>query len=300
VPQQGGGAAVDDPGSPTHDREASTVTAGALVLARDVLRVEGPDAVSYLQGQLSQDVDAIAVGGSAFSLLLQPQGKVDALLRVTRTADDEVVLDVDAGWGEAVLARLRRFKLRVALELSMVDWPVVAVRGVAPSDDGPSGDAWAVEPETPGAIGYDLVGPGAAVPDGVELLDVDRYEELRIRAGVPRMGSELDESTIPATAGIVERTVSFTKGCYTGQELVARIDSRGDRVPNRLRGLRLDAAVPPGATLHQGERTIGRVTSSVARVALAYVRREVEPPAEATARWDAGEVGVRIEPLPLT
>jgi tRNA-modifying protein YgfZ len=300
VSQQGRRVAVDDSGSSTHDREASTVTAGALVLARDVVRVDGPDAVSYLQGQLSQDIDALAVGGSAFSLVLQPQGKVDAFLRVTRTADDEVVLDVDAGWGEAVMARLRRFKLRVAAELSIVEWPVVAVRGIGPPDVGSAPDVWTVEPETPGAIGYDLVGPGARVPDGIEPLDVDRYEELRIRAGVPRMGSELDESTIPATAGIVERTVSFTKGCYTGQELVARIDSRGDRVPNRLRGLRLDAPVPPGATLHQGERAIGRVTSSVSSVALAYVRREVETPAEATARWDAGEVGVRIEPLPLT
>ncbi|MEO7429244.1 MAG: hypothetical protein ABIY48_07645, partial [Acidimicrobiales bacterium] len=87
-------------------------TLGAAPIRRDVVRVHGPDAVAFLQGQLSQDVAALAVGASAPSLLLQPTGKVDAWLRVTRMGDDDVLLDVEAGFGPAVHERLRRFKLR--------------------------------------------------------------------------------------------------------------------------------------------------------------------------------------------
>lgn len=257
------------------------------VLARDVVLVRGADAVTYLQGQLSQDVAGLDIGGSAFSLLLQPQGKVDAWLRVTRTAEDEFALDVEAGWGEHVVARLKRFLLRVKVELEQVDWTVVAVLdGEAVVPDG----AWKVTPELPGD-GFDLLGPGVTVAD--DATEATDYEARRIRGGVPRMGAELDESTIPASAGIVDRSVSFTKGCYTGQELVARIDSRGDKVPTKLR--RITGDVPAGATLHHGEREIGRITSAAAGAALGYVRREVELPAEAVARWDGGEAPVRIE-----
>jgi folate-binding protein YgfZ len=257
----------------------------AAALDRDVVVVRGPDAATYLQGQLSQDVAALDVGASAFSLLLQPQGKVDAWVRVTRLADDAFALDVDAGWGEHVLARLKRFLLRVKVDLEVVDWPVTAVLdGAGPVPDG----AWQVVAELGGG-GVDLLNAG--IPEGATV--VADYDDLRIRAGVPRMGRELDESTIPAAAGIVDRSVSFTKGCYTGQELVARIDSRGDKVPTKLR--RLTGDVVDGATLHVGDREVGRVTSVGRGVALAYVRREVEPPADVEARWDGGGTTVRIE-----
>jgi folate-binding protein YgfZ len=121
------------------------------------------------------------------------------------------------------------------------------------------------------------------------------------------MGRELNESTIPAEAGIVDRSVSFTKGCYTGQELVARIDSRGGNVPRRLRGLVLPGTTPPpaGATLHVEGKEVGVLTSAAvspgldAAVALAYVRRAVEPPAEGELTWDGGSLVARIETLPL-
>lgn len=241
----------------------------AIALARDVVLARGPDATTFLQGQLSQDVAALELGGSAFSLLLQPQGKVDAWLRVTRIADDAYALDVDAGWGEHVLARLKRFLLRVKVELEPVDWHVTA------GGDAPPG-AWSVVAEL--GEGHDVLSPvpvPGAQPD-------PGYELRRIRAGVPRMGAELDESTIPAAAGVVERSVSFTKGCYTGQELVARIDSRGDRVPTKLR--RVSGEVEVGDELVDGEREVGRVTSAVDGEGLAYVRREVEPPAALRTR----------------
>ncbi|HVF76304.1 MAG TPA: hypothetical protein VM938_14810 [Acidimicrobiales bacterium] len=261
---------------------------GAVWLPRDVLRAVGPDAVSFLQGQLSQDVAALPVGGSAWSFLLQPQGKVDALLRVTRTAEDELVLDVEAGHGEAVLARLNRFKLRVKAELEMVgDWRCLAVRGTEPEG--------AVVAVPAFGTGGDLLGVDIAVPDGVPLCDLGAYERLRIEHGWPAMGAELTEKTIPAEAGIVDRTVSFTKGCYTGQELVARIDSRGGNVPRRLRGVVLQGPAEPGATVEVDGTEAGVLTSVVGTVALAYVRRDVEPPVAATVAGSPAEV----RPLPL-
>jgi folate-binding protein YgfZ len=301
VPQQGRRAPGHHPDGAADDGEAAGVTAtgagpspavGACRLARDVVRVGGPDAVDYLQGQLSQDVAGLVVGEASFSFLLQPQGKVDAFLRVTRVDDEELVLDLDAGWGDAVVARLRRFLLRTKAEIEPVDWSVVAVRGVVPE---PPPGAWALPPETPGVPGADLLGESVAPPAGLPELDPVAYEVLRIRAGVPRMGAELDESTIPAATGAVERAVSFTKGCYTGQELVARIDARGDRVPTRLRGLVAAGPLEVGAAVTRDGRDVGRVTSAAGGVALAYVRREVEPPADV----EVGGRPARVEVLPL-
>ena len=291
--------------------EPRTVLDGAwsCLLDRDVVQASGPDTSTFLQGQLSQDVEALQVGDSAFSFLLQPQGKVDALLRVTRTADDAFVLDTDAGWGDAVLSRLTRFKLRVRCDLGALDWRCLAVRGEA-SDalPPPPGGTWHVLPETAGIPGFDLLGHDVEVPPGVTDLAPEAYEALRIEAGVPRMGAELDTSTIPAATGMVERSVSFTKGCYTGQELVARIDSRGGNVPRRLRGVVATAGgrvPPPGASVVVAGREVGTLTSVAessrlgVAVALAYVRRDVEAPVDALLRWDGGETAARVEVLPL-
>ena len=290
---------------------------GALWLPCDVVAVRGPDAVSFLQGQLSQDVERLAVGAAAWSLVLQPQGKVDALVRVARLADDELVLAVDGGWGEALLARLSRFKLRVKAELEPVDWRCLAVRG--PGAEAAAAGAAAtvrVDASWPGLPGVDLLGPAddLAVPGDAPLVGDDAWAAARIEAGVPVMGAELDERTIPAEAGVVERTVSFTKGCYTGQELVARIDSRGGNVPRHLAGVVVEAGSetgdrpPAGATIVVGDRDAGTLTSvadspALGVVALAYVRRDVPAEATAVVRWetDGGPVErpARVAPLPL-
>ncbi len=280
----------------------------AYELARDVLRASGPDTVSFLQGQLSQDLTPLAVGDSAFSLVLQPQGKVDALLRLTRVGDDEMVLDTDAGWGDALRERLERFKLRVRCDFEPLAWQCLAVRGAEAGQlAAPPAGTWRVVPETPGVPGFDLLGPDPMVPPGALTVGHDAYEALRIEAGVPRMGAELDASTIPEAAGVVERTVSFTKGCFTGQELVARIDSRGGKVPRRLRGVVVATNVlpPVGATVEVHGREVGTLTSvgeSIERrapVALAYIRRDVDVPAEGRLLWDGGESPARVEALPL-
>lgn len=296
------------------DYEALRQGVGAVWLARDFLRISGPDAVTWLQGQLSQDIAKLAVGESADSFLLQPQGKVDAFLRVTHQGYQDMVLDVDGGYGEAVAARLGRFKIRVKADMEPLDWRCLAIRGPeAHGVDIKIGDSNSriVAADWPGLPGVDVFGPDITVPAGVRECGTEAWEAVRIEAGIPAMGRELTEKTIPAEAGVVERAVSFTKGCFTGQELVARIDSRGGNVPRRLRGIVItggpDAGAPPvGAVVVVDGKEVGTFTSVAAApgeegssVALAYVRREVEPPVMAEVRWDGGRCAGRVEALPL-
>jgi folate-binding protein YgfZ len=234
------------------------------------ITVVGPDAASYLQGQLSQDVAGLAVGASAWSLLLQPSGKLGSWLRVTRSADDGFALEIEPASVAAVLARLLRFKLRTDAEIG------------GPAE--PIEDAGGDEP----------IGPD---------------EAARIEVGIPRMGAEITEDVIPAELGqwLIDRSVSFTKGCYTGQELVARVDSRGGNVPRHLRGLVIDGTVVPplGAEIVIGDKVVGSVTSAAlsgnlsAPVALGFVHRSVEPPAPVTLRWDGGSADAVVRSLPL-
>ncbi|MEA2902257.1 MAG: tRNA-modifying protein YgfZ [Actinomycetota bacterium] len=296
-----------DPADLAEDYAALRDGVGVVELPRDFVRVAGPDAMKFLQGQLSQQVD-VPVGTSAWSFLLQPQGKVVAFLRLTRSGDEEYILDTDGGWAPAVVERLNRFKLRVKAEIEVLEgWRCLAVRGPGAHEAAPDG----VPADWPGWPGVDLIGPVGDVepPAGVRACSVEAYEIARIEAGVPVMGRELDESTIPAEAGIVDRAASFTKGCYTGQELVARIDSRGGNVPRRLRGVVVGDghSVPPvGAVVHAGGKDVGVLTSVTPRserlgaaVALAYVRRAVEPPAEVELRWEGGTAPARVLALPL-
>ncbi|MGH9280461.1 MAG: YgfZ/GcvT domain-containing protein [Acidimicrobiales bacterium] len=274
--------------------------AGAVWLPRDFVSVTGPDALAFMQGQLSQQIDMPA-GESTWALLLQPQGKMVALLRVLREAEDRFVLDTDEGFGPVVADRLIKFKLRVKAEIEPLEWKCLAVRGPRSHDVVPRG----LVADWPGLPGCDLVGESPEVPDGARLCSLEAYEAVRIEAGIPMMGREIDENTIPAETGVVDMTVDFDKGCYTGQELVARIDSRGGNVPKRLRGLVIGSDVRPplGSTVRFEEKDVGRVTSvgqtPERHVALAYVGRAVTPPADVTLAWDGGTAPARVEPLPL-
>jgi folate-binding protein YgfZ len=296
-------------------------TAAAHLLSRDVVRVSGPDAASYLQGQCSQDVEALEPGGSADALLLSPQGKVEVFVRITRVGDD-FVIDTDEGYGETVVARLQRFRLRVKVEFEPLAWVCAALRGPGAAG-GVAGSPPVVVPvEWPGLSGLDLLGPPPDgglndwIADQVVVCGDEAWEAARIEAGIPRNGREIVEGTIAAEVGLVDRSVSFTKGCFTGQELVARLDARGSNVARRLCGIVLDgpggAGAPVGATVWttDGEHEVGRL-SSVARspgsgtgVGLAVVHRRVTPPAEVQVSWtrsDGSPVTEQAEarPLPL-
>ena len=276
----------------------------AVWLDRDTVTASGPEAASFLQGQLSQDVEAVGAEESAWSWVLSPQGKIDALVRVTRLPGHEWVIDTDRGSGEPLLQRLNRFKLRTKVEFAVVAWKVLGLRG--PGSDEPSVDgALVTVPPWPGIEGVDAIGPDLSPPEGWRLIEGWDYESVRILSGMPKMGAELDDRTIPAETGIVPLTVSFTKGCYTGQELVARVDSRGSNVPRRLRLMRLSGPLPAGTELRAEGAPAGTVTSVAqepggAWVALGYTKRGVDVPASLVASppdSDAGPVAVAVEEL---
>ncbi len=213
--------------------------------------------------------------------------------------------------------RLERFKLRTKADLDLqVGWSCVAVRG--PGTAGAAVDrttAVVVAPVAwPGDVaGVDLVGPDPAVPVAVPLAPVEALDAVRIESGVPVVGRELHADTIPAEAGawVVDASVSFTKGCYTGQELVARIDSRGGHVPRPVRavvigeGVAPDHLPPVGAVVVAGEHEVGALTSVAwspgrgAAVALAPVARTVEAPAAVEVAWEGTRRPARVEATPI-
>ena len=306
--------------------------AGAVSLQRDVLAVSGADAVEFIQGQVSQDISALAVGESTDALVLTPQGKLDALVRIGRLGTEALCLDVEAGFGEAMATRLARFKLRVKVAIEPLAWHCVALRGplveMPVVATGSPGDAPSSPPSMSyafswnGVTGVDVLGEEPAVPSGVRPCTFEAWESVRIEAGIPAMGAELDERTIAAEADLLERAVSFTKGCYTGQELVARLDARGNKVARHLRGLVLgpsDADATPGALVGAAVvvdgRSVGAVTSAAhspalgRTVGLAYVHRSVTVPSALTVApaglADSGDGGTapmldaEVRALPL-
>ena len=289
-------------GSQVYDRR----DAGAVL-------VTGPDAVSFADALVSQDLQALADGDGAHSLLLSPQGKLVVDLRVLRVGD-ELWCDTDPGFGSVLAEGLNRFRIRVKAEV--VDRSgshgVVSVRGAdalagapVPVPDRqhahvPWGDDGLrlVRADWPdGTPGFDVVGPLPALADALATLGApvpaDTYETDRIRAGVLRQGRDTDERTIPQEAYLERTAVSFTKGCFLGQELVCRIDSFG-RVNSVLRLVRLSGRAEPGAEVAVDGRAVGHVTSAGDDVALASVRRDVPVPTEVTV---AGRTA-RLEILP--
>jgi len=219
---------------------------------RDVVQIDGPDAATYLQSQLSQELRPLPVGGAAWTFVLQPTGKVDVLARVWRTAEESFVLDTDAGFGEVLVARLNRFKIRVKADITTLPWACIAVRGDGAGDvDGlPS---W--------GGGVDVLGASPQPPSGAAHVGPEALLAARIDAVWPQMGAEIiPGETIPAETGVIDVAVSFTKGCYPGQELVERMDSRGATAPRLLQRVR-DADV------------VGTITSQQGEFALAYVKR---------------------------
>ena len=194
--------------------------------------IEGPDAETYLQSQVSQDLRGMAVGESKWTFLLQPTGKVDVLARVTMIGAERFELDTDLGFGPVLEARLNRFKIRVKATVSMLD-------------------------RSEGSVGLD--------------------EDRRIAAGWPKMGAEIvPGETIPAETGLADVAVSFTKGCYPGQELVERMDSRGSTAPRHLVVLPLRDGDAPGVVVAQDNAQVGTITSVGTSQVLAYLKRGCE------------------------
>lgn len=282
---------------------------------RDVVLVKGPDAAEYLQGQLSQDVAGLPVGGLVQTFVLSPQGKVDGWGRLQRVDEEEFEIDVDPGAGADWEVRLNRFLLRTKADIEVVpDVPMLAARGPRgePGIAARLVDGW-LPAQWSGIAGADLLGEDAedpkavvaAVDEGAVEVEAATLDAIRIRAGVPRWGAEIDHDTIPASLGqrIIDSSVSFRKGCYTGQELVARIDSRGANVPRVLHGVEIMGGTPnPGAVVRVGDTEIGPLTSTapdneVGAVGLVFVPRSTEVPPNGL-RCDVDGVGGRLVHLP--
>jgi folate-binding protein YgfZ len=255
----------------------------ASLLDRSCCTAIGPDAAALLQSLLSNDVDAAVPGGAVYALLLTPKARVISDVELFNTGDGFVLACPPARADLLREAILRaRFRRRVELEPSghVVVW----------------GDATSVLAtlETP-AGPHRLL---ASAPAGLE--PPQAWELARIEAGVPVFGREFDDETMPAEAGLVPLAISFSKGCYPGQEPVARVQYRG-HANRELRGLELGGELPePGAGVTLGDREVGRVSSPIVSprfgpIALAVLRREVRDGDRVTV---AG-APARVRPLPF-
>jgi folate-binding protein YgfZ len=288
----------------------------------DLVWVRGPDAVTFLDGLVSQSVASTAPGHTAPSLLLAPQGKLRAP-HVLLRGEGEIGLLADSGIGEVAVTDLTRFKIRVDVVIAGEHAPVVSVWGPRAADA--INAAGATVPAAGWQRNGDVVVIAApfrlgALPRFVTIgIPPGRFEEagvvragsaaadaVRIELGEAVMGIDIDEGTIPQEAGIVDGAVDFAKGCYLGQELVARIDTRG-HVNRHMRGIVVASNVlpPVGAEVVSDGKAVGHVTSVAeslelrAPVGLALLRKEAEPGAVVTVRWDGGETPARVAALPL-
>ncbi len=228
------------------------------------MRVAGPDAEDFLQRMLSNDVSA----APCEALLLTPKARVIAPVVVVRREPDDFLLLTEPGLGEAVRSTLLRARFAAKVEIEPEEHRSVVVLG-------PNGD---------GIPNADYGEPAAELLDTdlEPTLAADDLERLRIEAGRPIWGKEIDDSILPAEAGLDGTHVSFTKGCYPGQEPIARLRHRG-KVNRRLRVLEVESAEPGDELRYEG-KTVGRVTSAVDGRALAFVRVEVPD----SARMEVG------------
>ena len=242
---------------------------------RAFVRVTGPDAEDYLQRMLSNDVAALSPGDVCDALLLTAKARVIAPLRVLRRSTQDFLLLTEPELGERVRSELARFRFAARAEIEPETHRSFVVFG--------------------GTEGIPTAEYGEAA---VEVLDAELQptvddsdlERLRIEAGTPRWGREIDDRVLPAEAGLVERAVSFSKGCYPGQEPIARLHYRG-HVNRRLRTLEVEGDPPAADTeIKLGDRVVGRITSAVPGRALGYVRAEV--PEDATLR--VGSASARL------
>jgi folate-binding protein YgfZ len=291
--------------------------------ARGKLKVTGAEAGDYLQGQLTNDVEALDPNQGVYAALLDRKGHMRADMRVLRLeteGEPEFWIDTEAATLAPLLSHLEMYKIGREVEVADVgsEWAILSLVGPA------SYEAVGIGPLSPeysqrrfqfeGAdvlavatdLGSDLI---LAAADGERIaatlaagvaapVTEEAAEIVRVEAGRPRMGFEMTSSTMPAEAGLEERAVSFTKGCYIGQETVARLHYKGK--PNRhLRGLELSAPASHGDALMLGEKQVGEIGTacvSPARgpIALAVVRREAEPGAT-VAVGESGESATVVD-----
>ena len=235
---------------------------------RDVVTVRGPDARSFLHSQLSQDIAGMSIGDARASFLLQPTGKIEALVRVVCVNDELFTLDVDHGWGDTVTARLQRFKIRVKVDMTVEARSCLAYRLCTDEQIEQSIPAWRND-----GTSLDVIESSAQPVPGIRQGSPAEFDESRVRARWPLMGQDLMPDMIPGETGIIECAVSFTKGCYPGQELVERMDSRGSAAPRMLRVINATPKASVGDDVIIDGAIVGTYTSVAGTIALALIKR---------------------------
>jgi tRNA-modifying protein YgfZ len=287
----------------TSEYELLTESAGAVDRSdRAKFVVRGGEAVAFLQGQVSNDVEALRPGSGCYATVLSHKGKLRTDLRILR-GEDWLWIDTEAIGHAVVRHMLETYSVGRDVRYEDVTGSRAIVSLIGPEardrlEAAPPAEEHSFVEGARGLyvatlLGVDVLGePGLDL--GVETVSEDAAECLRIEAGRPRLGLDMGSETIPQEAGINERAVSFTKGCYVGQETVARLHYKGR--PNRhLRGLRLTGPAERGAEIRLGEKVVGRIGSACVSprfgpIALALVRREAEP--GATVLVDGAEAHV--------
>ncbi len=295
---------------------------GLLVRERAGFEVTGPEAGEYLQGQITNDAEGLTVGSGCYALLLDRKGHIQADMRLLRTAGDRFRIDAPPSAGPGLLKHLKTYMIGRKVEVSGSDIGVVSllgpgsisVTGLAP------GEEYASTPTTVAGVdclavataaGVDLICSadrvdavkGQLSADGAVAVSESAAEILRVEQGRPSLEREMAGAPMPAEAGVVDRAVDFTKGCYVGQEPVARLHYRGR--PNRhLRGLHLEGPAATGDPVHLGERNLGSIGTAVispasGRIALAILRKEAEPGSVVTVETDGDETTATVVDLPF-
>ena len=295
---------------------------------RGKLALTGTDAVEFLNGQVTNELGTLSAGEGCYAAFLTHKGKMLGDVRILAAGDadgappSELLLDTERACLQALFDMIRRYKVGYDVELHKRTVESGLLSLIGPRADEVAGvELPSAEEHRHSLVALDGVPARAVRSDvGIDLLCAaadtaglaqalralgaspvaeEAAECLRVELGRPRYGVDLDDGVIPQEAGLNERAVSFTKGCYVGQETVARLFYRGK--PNRhLRGLRLSQPLAPGAELRLGERPVGRLTSSaisprLGPIGLALVRREAEP----GSTVQAGEQGASAEVLEL-
>lgn len=295
---------------------------------RGKLALTGTDRRTFLAGQVTNDIEGLEAGRGCYAAFLTHKGKMLGDLRVLAVEDEgaepELLLDTERPTLQALFDMIRRFKIGYDVELhkrtvqrGLLSLVGPAARAVAGAEDLPGEEHAHRRGEIAGRpvrlivtdVGVDVLCDaeatdavrGALLAAGATPASEEAGEILRVEHGRPRYGHEIDDTTIPQEAGLNERAVSFTKGCYVGQETVARLFYRGK--PNRhLRGLKLSEPVAPGAELRLGERVVGKLASAVVSpshgpIGLALVRREAAPGDSVDV---AGGATAQVVELPFT
>ncbi|MGI8632615.1 MAG: YgfZ/GcvT domain-containing protein [Solirubrobacterales bacterium] len=297
--------------------------AARLRRPRGFVTVHGPQGAEYLQGQITNDVEALGDGEGCYAALLDRKGHMRADLRVLRIGPEELWLDTEPEALEALLAHLRTFLIGFDARVADASAERALVSVIGPATEGllgqrtPDAEHASTQLQVDGiacrAVGAHLGADFLCAANDVEVLEAaletreivavtePAVEILRVEAGRPRYGREMTDRTIPQEAGINERAVSFTKGCYVGQETVARLHYKGK--PNRtLRGLRFAEPAMAGEPLVLGDREVGEIGTAclspvLGAIGLAIVRREAEPGSELTI--GAGSRTAEVVQLPF-